>query len=118
MRERIVVIGIAAAGLALGACTPAKSPPPVHGFVLFDTVGTHSFTVPAGTYQLAIDAYGAEGGHGDDGGVGGRGGRQTGTVAVTPGEALQVNVGGKGGDSAVPPGGTGGFYGGAVGGTS
>jgi len=68
----------------------------------FDFTGAaQEFVVPANVCQVTIDAFGAEGGDGesnDPGGFGGLGGRATATLTVTPGETLQVNVGGAGGD--------------------
>jgi len=75
-----------------------------------------TWTVPAGVNQATFDVYGAQGGSGyvalDAAGKGGRG---TATLAVTPGEKFQINVGGRGGDG---PGGAGGFNGGGTAGTS
>lgn len=60
-----------------------------------------TFTVPSGVTHIQVDAYGAAGG-GPGGGFssGGLGGRATAEIGVTPGEVLQVNVGGAGGDGA------------------
>ncbi len=60
------------------------------------TGGTQSFTVPIGVTSITVDAYGAQGGSG-----GGLGGRVQATLVVTPGQALQVRVGGQGGNSAL-----------------
>jgi Glycine rich protein len=79
----------------------------------FDFTGAaQEFTVPANVCQITVDAYGAAGGdfpsseEGDEV-AGGQGGRATATLAVTPGEVLQVNVGGRGDDAPneeiVPP---------------
>jgi hypothetical protein len=51
-----------------------------------------TFTVPAGISSVQIDAVGAPGG----GSAGGLGGTASGSVAVTPGETLFVDVGGVG----------------------
>lgn len=59
------------------------------------TGASESFTVPAAVTQVSVDAFGAEGGHSQDGTNGGKGGEATATFAVTPGEVLQVNVGGQ-----------------------
>ena len=74
---------------------------------------TQSFTVPDGVRKLTIEAWGAQGGTAsyvddvfDPPVVGGLGGYAVGTVPVTPGEILQVNVGGQ------PTGTAGGFNGG------
>ncbi len=78
------------------------------------TGGIQDFTVPANVCQVTVDAFGAEGGVGATTvpPAGGLGGRATAMVAVTPGETLQVNVGGQGGTVSA------GFNGGGVGGTA
>ncbi|MFB0630570.1 Ig-like domain-containing protein [Streptomyces sp. AB3(2024)] len=85
------------------------------------TGSADSFTVPAGVTQVGFDAKGASGGAGtslfNPGGTGAAGAEVTGSLAVTPGQTLQVNVGGAGGNGTQggSPG-TGGFNGGANGG--
>ena len=61
--------------------------------VLNYTGAMQSFTVPAGVTSITIQALGAQGG-----GNGGLGAKMTGTFTVTPGQVLQVLVGGLGGD--------------------
>jgi len=73
------------------------------------------WTVPDGVSQATFDVYGAQGGSAG-GAVGGRGGEASATIAVTPGETLQVNVGGRGGAGLGGTGAAGGFNGGAGGG--
>ncbi|MEY2449083.1 MAG: hypothetical protein QOH79_2559, partial [Acidimicrobiaceae bacterium] len=63
----------------------------------FSTPGTFDFVVPAGVTSITVDAFGAAGGQ-ISSKEGGLGGRTTATIAVTPGETLQINVGGVGGD--------------------
>ena len=65
--------------------------------------GETAFTVPAGVTSLDVVAVGARGTNGTVGdgfggtpGVGGRGARVTGTLDVTPGQALYVEVGATG----------------------
>jgi hypothetical protein len=61
----------------------------------FDYTGAaQSFVVPEGVCEVTLDVYGAEGA--DAGGeiVAGMGGRTTATIEVTPGETLEVYVGG------------------------
>lgn len=53
------------------------------------TGSAQTFTVPAGVTTITVDAYGATGG------TGGYGARVRTTLAVTPAESLQVNVGGQ-----------------------
>ena len=71
----------------------------------FDHTGAaQSFTVPDDVTELTVDAYGGVGGStlGTVGPVaGGFGGRATATIPVTPGEVLEVNVGG-GGANGMP----------------
>lgn len=69
----------------------------------FDVVGSADFVVPAGVIRLTIDTHGAQGGNSNGGPPnpqGGLGGRTFATVTVTPGETVQVNVGGAGGNGA------------------
>ncbi len=54
------------------------------------TGGVQTYTVPPGVTSIEIEAFGAEGG----GGFPGLGGRAMGTLPVTPGDVLQVYVGG------------------------
>lgn len=66
--------------------------------------GIHTYTVPAGVTAIRIDARGAKGGNSPNhsGGQfnGGAGGRVQATYAVTPGDVLNILVGGKGGDGS------------------
>ena len=70
-----------------------------------------TFTVPAGAAPAAFYVYGAQGGAGSV--RGGFGGAAYGTMPVSPGTAIQINVGGQGGNAA--DGGYGGFNGGGLG---
>ncbi len=80
------------------------------------TGAAQAFTVPAGVTQITVDALGGQGGSSGSGAAGGLGGRANATIAVTPGEVLQVNVGGQGG-TGTANGVAGGFNGGGTGGT-
>ncbi|HEX6164408.1 MAG TPA: glycine-rich protein [Vicinamibacterales bacterium] len=84
------------------------------GSLTFNFTGAaQTFTVPAGVTQVNITAYGAQGGAGAGAGpAGGLGGSVTARITVTPGEVLQVNVGGAG--AAGAGGGAGGFNGGGA----
>ncbi|MBK7432586.1 MAG: hypothetical protein IPI66_00985 [Chitinophagaceae bacterium] len=84
--------------------TPTTIAPPVTQTFNY-TGGMQTFTVPAGITSVTIDAYGAQGGSGavgnsnsgpTAGGNGGLGTRATGTLAVTPGQVLNIFVGGAG----------------------
>lgn len=94
------------------------------GPVVYLTPGQDTFTVPDFVYALEIKVWGAGGGGGGarlwaSGGNGAGGSYVTGTVAVTPGEVLDVYIGGGGdggaGDNAFGDagGGGGGGYSGA-----
>jgi len=77
------------------------------------------FVVPADVCEISADALGAEGGSGFGSfAARGAGGQATATIPVTPGETLQVNVGGQGLAGLTSAGGAGGFNGGGAGGTS
>ena len=77
------------------------------------TNSTQTWTVPPGVHSIAFDVQGATGGSDDYSGAPnpGNGGRIQGTINVTPGATMYVNVGGAGGNGTVS-GGTGGFNGG------
>ncbi len=81
------------------------------------TGGIQTFTVPCGVTSVFIQTWGAQGGAGATGGnsatggAGGLGGYSEGFLAVSPGDVLNIFVGGQG---ATP---TGGFNGGANGGS-
>lgn len=120
MRTRDVVVGLGslslltAGGLAvLPSSAGAATEPVVVQFAYSGAAA--SFDVPSGICSVVVDLYGAQGG--DFGGpiLGGAGGRATATITVTPGETLQVNVGGK---PAGTSGGSGGFNGGGAGAVS
>ncbi|MBK8143748.1 MAG: hypothetical protein IPK62_01490 [Bacteroidetes bacterium] len=74
------------------------------------TGAVQTFTVPAGVTSITVDVSGAKGGNGVNLSVGGNGGRVQGTIAVTPGQVLNINVGGMGANCTVCA--TGGFNGG------
>jgi hypothetical protein len=73
------------------------------------TGAMQSYTVLAGATTLTIDARGAQGG-GFGSGPGGLGGRAIGIMTVTPGEILNIYVGGAGSYTTISS--TGGFNGG------
>ena len=81
------------------------------------TGALQTFTVPCGVTQIYVTAYGAEGGAGAlggdaaSGGVGGKGSVVSGYLSVTPGQILNLYVGGAGAT------GTGGYNGGGNGGS-
>jgi hypothetical protein len=80
----------------------------------FASPGDHSYKVPAGVRKITITAVGAGGGNCTPG-HGGKGASITATVPVSPGETLEVGVGGPGlGCNKVPASGR--FGGGGTGG--
>ena len=73
----------------------------------FNYTGTAvTWTVPAGVTTATFDLYGAAGGSyaiGSPGGVGGKGGHVQASVDLTPGDTLNLRVGGQGEDAFVAP---------------
>ncbi len=117
LRRSLVLFGGAALtfGTFAGLGVTASAAPTTQTFSF--TGAPETFTVPANVCQITVAALGAQGGIFGEGPapVGGEGGSATATLAVTPGELLQVNVGGQG--QAGAPGGAGGFNGGGDGGS-
>lgn len=82
----------------------------------FDVVGSYEWVVPDGVTSVTVDAFGAAGGgvlYPSSPVAGGLGGRTRATITVTPGETLQVNVGGEGDSYNDDAAALGGFNGGA-----
>ncbi len=82
------------------------------------TGAMQTYTVPSGVTLLALDVVGAQGGNAtSNGSQGGRGGRATAALTVTPGQVLNVFVGGKGvdGNSSTSVNKAGGYNGGGTG---
>ncbi len=75
-------------------------PQPFGQSLSFNYTGdVQTWTVPTCVYQVTLNAYGAQGGDGyrpGNQGSGGLGGLATGTLAVTPGTVLNINVGQQG----------------------
>ncbi len=80
------------------------------------TGGVQYWTVPGGVDSVTIQAFGAEGGAGLPDTIHAAGGSVSATLPVSPGDELEIIVGGKGGDSGDGYRGLGGFNGGANGG--
>src|SRR4029453_15354469 len=75
---------------------PPPPPPAPHGTATLNFIGAaQTFTVPDGVTSITIDALRAEGGGSESGAVGGPGGKASATIAVSPGEVLEINVGGQ-----------------------
>ncbi len=71
----------------------AVSDPNPSGTQTFNYTGSlQTWTVPAGVFSLAFDVRGAQGGT-NTWNNGGKGGKVTGTLAVTPGQTLNIYVG-------------------------
>ncbi len=82
--------------------------------------GTEFFTVPNGVTEITVDLVGAGGGAGGwptnyTQNQGGLGGQVQGTIAVTPGQTIEIYVGGRGEDGSPAGGAGGGFNGGGDG---
>ncbi|WP_052434335.1 Ig-like domain-containing protein [Streptacidiphilus melanogenes] len=114
----LVPAGLIAAGAPAAAASPCGLGVPVavgtYRACVYEQPGTALFTVPAGVSEVTFALDGAHGGHGagvggGSGNFGAVGGRVVTSIGVTPGQVLQINVGGVGGLI------TGGFNGGGVG---
>jgi type II secretory pathway pseudopilin PulG len=104
-------------GLSSAPSTPVETVVIIGGTTNFScTGGSQSYTVPSSVYTLTYTINGAEGYVAS--GTGGLGGQVTGTLSVTPGEVLTVNVGcqGTSGSGGYGGGGGGGTGGGGIGG--
>jgi len=71
--------------------------------VTYSAVGSQTFTVPVGVTSITVECWGATGGSGATvwsaiGGIGGYGGYGKGTLAVSPGEIINIVIGTKGVD--------------------
>ena len=110
---------LAGAFLTLTGIGTAGAQPITEPFSFTDDAQT--FLVPESVCAITVDAFSAQGGDGDTDnlvfGAGALGGRATATVSVTPGETLQVLVGGAGGDAPNAGLGPGGFPDGGDGGS-
>lgn len=115
------LLGLAAtpAQAASGDCTTTNG----QTICTFEYTGAaQTWTVPDGVTAAIFDVYGAQGGNGiftfAGSQFGGRGGEAKATLAVTPNQTFQINVGGAGGDVTLgaTTAGAGGFGGGGNGG--
>jgi hypothetical protein len=114
--RRLVVLGSVVAAALLVAAPLAHA-----DTESFTTPGPTQFEVPADVCFLTLTVNGAQGGD-TRSRLGGSGAQIQGTLAVTPGEVLGINVAGAGGNPtelgpAPQPGGVGGIGGGGPGGT-
>jgi hypothetical protein len=97
-----IVAGCLALLLTAGLAAPASG-----ATQTFDTPGDHLWVVPAGVTTATFDLNGGSGA-GVGGSIGGKGGETAATISLTPGETLNINVGG----AAPAPGSGSGFGGG------
>src|SRR4051812_25201556 len=108
-----VAVGIPLA-LAAGVLVAGPARADVVGSVTYDSPGTYTWTVPAGTTSAVFDVFGAAGGGSIFLGTPGpQGGHVRAGLAVTAGDTFVLVVGGRGGGSSGPGPGLGGFNGGA-----
>jgi hypothetical protein len=116
LRRSLVLFGAAALsfGTFAGLGGVAGAAPITETFKFIED--SQEFPVPADVCQISVTALGAEGGTGENDVAGGQGGQAAATIPVTPGEVLQVRVGGQGGSPSAA-GGPGGFNGGGDGGS-
>jgi hypothetical protein len=111
----VTAVTLVGAPALVGATGAAQSAEPTE--VAFTDVGANAFQVPADVHCIEANAVGAQGGQGTNATAsGGLGGQVIALLTVLPGQSLQVNVGGAGGDAVGVVPGAGGFNGGAPGG--
>ena len=91
------------------------TPPPTTTSTFNYTGAAQTFTVPAGVTSIVVDAYGAQGSNYSYV-TGGQGARVQGTLAVTPGQVLNIYVGGQSGFNGGGTGGSGSYSSGVSGG--
>ncbi len=99
MKKRLQLLSVLLSVLALSA----------NGQTTYSyTGGVQTWTIPAGVFSISIDAQGGTGGSAYYSSAGGCGGRVQCNLAVTPGQVLNIYVGGAGGDGSGYSGGAGG----------
>ncbi len=92
------LIGVVTPGVVVIPLTPALAQPsPVQTVSFHFTARAELWTVPTGVSALRVVANGARGGQGGPRGLGGLGAEESAIVAVTPGDVIEVEVGGTGG---------------------
>ena len=104
--RRVIAFGSA---IGLVVAIPLTGASPVHAAVLatFNTPGAATYTVPPGVTAITVIATGGGGG-GGYAATGGNGGIVTAPLSVTPGQVLNLFVGGGGVGSGLGGGGGGG----------
>src|SRR5437764_14925643 len=94
-REALAVVAIVA--LVAGVLSLTGGGPAAAATDSITTVGANVYTVPAGVTSIQFELLGADGFRRAFATTpNSRGGKVVATLAVTPGEKLQINVGGKG----------------------
>jgi hypothetical protein len=111
---RVLVQALAAVGVSLLTASSAGAAETASESLT--GAGEHRFVVPAGVSSVQVLLVGGNGGVGNGNEAGGLPATVSATLAVTPGEALFVEVAGNGGPADVPGGGPGGYGGGNAGG--
>lgn len=106
----IFSISVLVAGVLVVAQKPAHAAPQTFVY----TGAPQLYVVPEGVTSINIELRGAQGGNGLGAASGGLGAKLTATIAVTPGESIQINVGGSGDHGGWNGGGRGGPYGGGA----
>lgn len=109
---------VAAITVALGATASLLASDAWAQAIFTYTGSSQSWIVPPGVTAIAVDARGAQGAANSDGASGGLGGRVQATLSVTPGQTLDIYVGGAGFPNSGTTGGSGGFNGGGRGGNN
>jgi len=102
---RYAVVALAALGALLAVALPfsqaAPAPPGNHTLTFSYTGGVQEWVVPDNVTVATFNVYGAEGGssNGEVAKAGGKGALVGAQLAVTPGERLEIRVGGMGGSA-------------------
>lgn len=106
----VIAIGVLAAGVLVASQKSAQASPQTFVY----TGAPQLYVVPEGVTSIDVELRGAQGGNGLGSATGGLGATVTATISVTPGESIQINVGGSGDHGGWNGGGRGGPYGGGA----
>jgi len=103
MSSTLVITVALVSGMPPAVITPAAADPGFTAPTVFTYTGSsQQYTVPANIDTLLVQLVGGSGGGGNTNGMyqvdsqGGAGGQVITQLAVTPGESLQINIGGAG----------------------
>ena len=94
---RPLIVALPVAAILAAFAQVASAAVPTHTFAY--TGGAQSWTVPAGVTNVTVRVMGAGGGKSACSDAGGGGARVDATLAVVPGQVLNLTVGGSGADS-------------------